>query len=201
MRLFTQLSSLVFLFLSFTMQAQDPYTLTVESSESTVTTGTTYRFYVEMSNPTDRVSAVFGHDVLPLTISAPAGVFNSEYNSSWSASGLNPIFLPIFPDMAADSYATIGLNGPASSSGIDNAQNPSLVEDIAQPLSPFFQVDGSTGVEINTVVGAVFYTLNTAPNGLADENMRVLIMQITTSGSISGTLNYQVFPLDAGENA
>ena len=77
MRLFTQLTSLVFLLLSFTMQAQDPYTLTVESSESTVTTGTTYRFYVEMSNPTDQFSAVFGHNDSPLTISAPAGVFNS----------------------------------------------------------------------------------------------------------------------------
>ena len=72
MRLFTQLTSLVFFLLSFTMHAQDPYTLTIESNESTVTTGTTYRFYVEMLNSTDRVSAIFGHDVLPLTISAPA---------------------------------------------------------------------------------------------------------------------------------
>ena len=182
-------------------QDTEGYYLTVESNESTVTTGTTYRFYVEMSNPTDRVSAVFGHDVLPLTISAPAGVFNSEYNSSWSASGLNPAFITVFPEMAADSYATIGLDGPAESSGIVGASDPSLVEDTAQPLSPFFEVDGSTSLEINTVVGAAFYTINTAPNGLADENMRVLIMQITTSGSISGTLNYQVFPLDAGENA
>ena len=150
MRLFTQLTSLVFLLLSFTMQAQDPYTLTVESSESTVTTGTTYRFYVEMVHPTDQFSAVFGHNDSPLTISAPAGVFNSEYNSSWSASGLNPTFLPLFPDMAADSYATIGLDGPASSSGVNEAADPALVEDTAQPLSPFFEDNGSTSVEINT---------------------------------------------------
>ena len=183
------------------MQAQDPYTLTIESNESTVTTGTTYRFYVELLNSTDRVSAVFGHDVLPLTISAPDGVFNSEYNASWSASGLNPVFLPTFPDMAADSYATIGLDGPASSSGLDDAADPSLVEDTTQPLSPFFEDNGSTSLEINTVVGAAVYALNTSSNGLADENMRVLIMQITTAGILSGTLNYQVFPLDEGANA
>ncbi len=183
------------------MQAQDSYSLIIESNESTVTTGTTYRFYVEMINPTDRVSAVFGHNGLPLTISAPAGVFNSEYNVSWSASGLNPVFFPAFPDMAADSYITVGLDGPASSSGLEGTADPSLVEDVAQPLSPFFVDNGSTSLEINTVVGAAVYVLNTASNGLADENMRVLIMQITTEGSLSGTLNYQIFPLGIGTDA
>ncbi len=182
-------------------QDAEGYYLTVESNESTVTSGTTYRFYVEMFHPTDQFSAVFGHNDSPLTISAPAGVFNSEYNSSWSASGLNPIFLPVFPDMAADSYATIGLNGPASSSGNDGAADPSLVEDTAQPFSPFFEVNGSTILEINTVVGCSYYVLNTASNGLPDENMRVLIMQITTEGSLSGTLNYQIFPFGIGADA
>jgi hypothetical protein len=103
--------------------------------------------------------------------------------------------------MTADSYATIGLEGPAGSSGLDGAADPSLVEDVAQPLSPFFVDNGSTTLEINTVVGSAVYVLNTASNGLADENMRVLIMQITTAGSLSGTLNYQIFPLGIGADA
>ena len=183
------------------MQAQDSYSLIIESNESTVTTGTTYRFYVEMVHSTDMFSAVFGHNDSPLTISAPAGVFNSEYNASWSASGLNPSFLPMFPDMAADSFATIGLDGPASSSGDDGAADPSLVEDTAQPLSPFFEDNGSTSIEINTVVGCSYYVLNTASNNLAGDDLRVLIMQVTTSGSLSGTVNYQVFPLGVGADA
>ncbi|MGY8918535.1 MAG: hypothetical protein ACKVJ6_09690, partial [Flavobacteriales bacterium] len=201
MRLFTQLTTLVFFLLSFSMHAQDSYNLTIESNESTVTTGTTYRFYVDMLDPTDRVSAVFGHNLLPLTISAPDGVFNTVYNGSWSASGLNAAFLTTFPEMTADSYATIGLEGPAGSSGLDGAADPSLVEDVAQPLSPFFVDNGSTTLEINTVVGSAVYILNTASNGLTDENMRVLIMQITTAGSLSGTLNYQIFPLGIGADA
>jgi len=201
MRLFTQLTTLVFFLLSFTIQAQDSYDLTIESNESTVTAGTTYRFYVEMDNPTDRISAVFGHNLLPLTISAPAGVFNSAFNASWSASGINELFLPSFPDMAADSYATIGLEGPAGSSGIDGSADPSLVQDTSQPLAPFFTDNESANVEINTVVGAAVYLLNTATNGLPGDDLRVLIMQITTTGSLSGTLNYQVFPLDDGANA
>ena len=201
MRLFTQLTTLVFFLLSFSMHAQDSYNLTIESNESTVTTGTTYRFYVGMLDPTDRVSAVFGHNLSPLTINAPAGVFNSEFNASWSASGLNPVFLTTFPEMTADSYATIGLEGPAGSSGLDGAADPSLVEDVAQPLSPFFVDNGSTTLEINTVVGSAVYVLNTASNGLADDNLKVLIMQITTAGSLSGTLNYQIFPLGIGADA
>jgi uncharacterized protein (TIGR02145 family) len=43
--------------------------------------------------------------------------------------------------------------------------------------------------------------LNTAGNGLPDENLQVLILQVTTSGGVSGTLNYQVYPLGVGANA
>ena len=109
MRLFTQLTTLVILFLSFSMNAQDSYTMTIESSEPVATPGTTYRFYANMLDATDRFSAVYGHNLSPITISAPAGVFNSSFNSSWSASGINPAFLGFFPDMADDTYATIGL--------------------------------------------------------------------------------------------
>ena len=45
----------------------------------------------------------------------------------------------------------------------------------------------------NTVTGASWYILNTASNGLATTT--VTKAQVTTSGSISGQLNYQVFPL------
>ena len=40
--------------------------------------------------------------------------------------------------------------------------------------------------------------LNTADNALPDADLRVLVMQITTPGSVSGTLNYQIFPLGVG---
>ena len=43
----------------------------------------------------------------------PDGAFNSSFNASWSASGINPAFLGFFPEMADDTYATIGLDGPA----------------------------------------------------------------------------------------
>ena len=135
MRLFTQLTTLTFLFLSFSIQAQDSYSLTIESSTPVVAPGTTYRFYVEMIDPTDRMSAVFGNNESNLIINTPEGAFTSDFNSSWSASGINPAFLSFFPEMADDTYATIGLEGPASDSGFSGAADPSIVEDVAEPSS------------------------------------------------------------------
>jgi hypothetical protein len=200
MRLFKHLLlSVCFFFGSITFGLSQ-YTLTVESSVPAVAPGTVYRFYVDMVDPTDRMSAVFGNNVDTLTLSAPDGVFNTSYNGSWNASGINAAFLALFPIIADDTYATIGLEGPASESGIPNASDPSLVDDGAQPFAPFFTTDGATLLEVNTLIGASYYVLNTAENGLPDANLRVLIMQVTTTGAISGTLNYQVFPLGVGEN-
>ena len=159
---------------------------------------TTYRFYVNMADATDQFSAVFGNNETPLDISVPDGAFSSSFNASWSAAGINPAFLPFFPDMADDTYATIGLTGPAASSGVADAADPSLVEDADQAISPFFTIDGSTQLLSNTLTGSSYYVLNTAGNSYPDADLRVLVMQITTTGSVSGTMNYQVFPLGVG---
>jgi hypothetical protein len=176
------------------------YTLTVESSTPVVAPGTVYRIYADMIDATDRMSAVFGNNNDILQLSAPDGVFNTTYNASWSASGIASAFLPMFPEMADDTYATIGLDGPASESSISNSADPSLVEDSSQPIIPFFTIDGETTLLSNTLTGSSYYILSTADNGLPDANLRVLIMQVTTTGAISGTINFQVFPLGVGAN-
>ena len=122
-------SLLAVLVCAFSFFGNSQYTLTVESSApaGAATPGSVYRFYVDMQDATDRMSAVFGNDQANLIVNAPGGVFNSAFNSGWSAAGINPLFLPAFPDLADDSYATIGLEGPASS--VPGAADPSLVED------------------------------------------------------------------------
>ena len=176
------------------------YSLTVESAPAVGAGGTVYRFYVQMQDATDRMSAVFGNNEASLLINTPAGVFNSAFNSSWNASGINPAFLPVFPDLADDTYATIGLAGPASTSGIVGAADPSIVEDATQAITPYFLTDGATNLTSTTLTGSSWYVLNTATNGLPDANLRVLILQVTTAGDISGQINFQVFPLGVGEN-
>ena len=171
------------------------YSLTVEASIPTATAGTTYRFYVNMINPTDHMSAVFGNNESSLIINTPDGAFNAATNAGWNAAGINPAFLTVFPEMADDTYATIGLDGPASTSGISGASDPSIVEDVAQQITPYFLTNGSTGLLSSTTIGASWYVLNDVANGLPDSDMRVFVLQVTTAGSISGTINYQVFPL------
>ena len=121
------------------------YSLVVESAPAAGVAGATrYRLKVRMASAQDQMSAVFGLQGTPLQINAPLGVFNSTFNASWNASGVNPAFFGFVPDLADDSYATIGLEGPASTSGIADAADPSLAEDTNQPLSPFFLNNGTT---------------------------------------------------------
>jgi hypothetical protein len=123
-----------------------------------------------MADPSDKFSAVFGNDQNNLIINTPSDIFNSSFNSSWSASGVNPAFLPMFPEMAEDSYATIGLTGPATGSNSD----PSLVEDptLSPTISNYFST-GGTGLNVNTLTGGSWYVLNTAANALPDANQHV----------------------------
>ena len=71
------------------------------------------------------------------------------------------------------------------------AADPSIVGEGV--ITPFFQNDESPALEVNDLVGGSWFVLSDASNGLPDEDLRVLIMQVTTTGSISGKLNYQVF--------
>ena len=172
--------------------------MTVEAMPATQEGLTAYRFFINMLDATDRMSAVYGNNEASLEVNAPAGVFNSTFNASWNASGINPAFVSVFPELVDDTYATIGLDGPAASSGLADAADPSVVEDNNQPITPFFLDVNATTLLSNTVTGSSWYILNTASNGLPDADMRVLIMQVTTAGNVSGQMNVQVFPFGDG---
>ena len=176
------------------------YTLTVDTATAVdPALGTTYRFYVNLEDATDGISAVYGNNQATLAVDAPDGVFNSAANASWNASGINPAFLPVFPELAADTYATIGLEGPASQSGIASAADPSIVEDGGQTITQFFLNDGETSMLSNTQIGASWYVLNTAGNAYPQNgDLSILIMQVTSTGPVTGQIPYQVFPLGNG---
>ena len=139
--------------------------MTVEAMPSTQEGLTAYRFYINMLDATDRMSAVYGNNEASLEVNAPAGVFNSTFNASWNASGINPAFVPVFPELVDDTYATIGLDGPAASSELADAADPSVVEDNNQLITPFFLDPNATTLLSNTVTGSSWYILNTASNG------------------------------------
>ena len=145
----------------------------------------------------DRVSSVFGTDVHPFELAAPAGVFNSPFNAGWSASGMNPNFFKLMPEIQDDSFATIGLRTGARISGISGAEDPTMVQDPGAPWAEFFTEDGAQRLLVNTHTGGAYFVLRTAANG-APVNGEVLLMQVTTAGGFNGALNIQVFPESEG---
>ena len=176
------------------------YELTVVAADSTsYDLGIAYRLYVEADNPTDKLLHVFGNEEKPLVISTPEGIFNSALNSSWNASGINPVFLDIFPDLVFDSFATIGLDGPAHTQS--GAENPSLGGDpnAVNSVIEYFQL-GGTEFEVSTLPGATWYVTDSSSNALPDSESRWLIAQVTTPGIISGKVNVEI-SIDLGGGA
>ena len=172
--------------------SESPYALEVTAVPAHQAGLTKYLISVKLPEG-DRVSSVYGTDVHPLTIHAPKGVFNSPYNGSWSASGMNPKFFEIMPDMADDTYATIGLSTAAKMSGVEGAEDPTMVQDPGSPWDVFFSESGETDLNISTHTGGAYFVLRTAANG-AGQNGRVSLMQVTTEGGLSGAINLQLFP-------
>ena len=138
-------------------------------------------------NADDFLSSVYGNDTDPASIATDSGFYNDTFGST-VASGINPAFFALVPSLAADSWITIGID--SQNTGDEVAI--STVEDTAQPFVAAFQagsaIDGQN-IELNTQTGGAWYVLNGTPNGIPDANGRVLIMQLTTSAGLSGTLS------------
>ena len=176
--------------------SSDRYALVVKKARALQEGLFTYTVCLQLPKG-DRVSSVFGTDMHPFELSAPAGVFNSPFNAGWSASGINPNFFKLMPEIQDDSFATIGLRTGARISGLQGAEDPTMVQDPGAPWAEFFTEEGAQTLRVNTHTGGAYFVLRTAANG-APVNGEVLLMQVTTSGGFSGALNIQVFPESEG---
>lgn len=154
---------------------------------------TTYRFYATVLSPNDFVSAVYGNDTDTLIMSAENGWYQDEYGSH-VAQAIDPAFFATFPTLEFDSWVTIGLTGPT-------AAGENLVNTVGQGGSSGWvaQFEGGADIVMNNAVGGSWFILNGGSNGVAGEDLRVLIAQMTTSGGMNGQLNVQIF--ESGDNA
>ena len=200
----------------FSANAQTDYTLTVEAFTTHTTpyanfaTGvpdnlngmTTYRFYVNMLNSNDFLSSVFGNDLYPVAINTSNGSFyNHPFATGSDVGGIGAAFLGFIPAIAYDSFVTIGLTTAA----VAPQANPNLVESASQPWKPHFTAgtpQSGTNVLINDNTGGAWFVLNGSVNGYPSGSpLRVLVLQLTTAGTPSGTLNVQIFPQSVGANS
>ena len=193
-------------------QVENGFSLEVESFP--VTNGSfspyavyTHKIYITARDSSDKLVAVFGNNEMPLVITAPEGIFNSVYANSWN--GANSYFTCEWnffgcdAELVIDSYATIGLdNSPYFP--VPGGMHPSLVQDpsLNPGVAQFFSNYSMqlTELNVNTLTGASWSVSPTATNASPDANGRWLIMQLTSTGPISGMLNVHLFPMGVSED-
>ena len=144
---------------------------------------TTYRVYAVLTNETDEVSAVYGDAASPLSLTSVEGFYQSDFGAStgWN---INPAFFGFSAEAEYDSWITLGVSnvtevtGQPNSIGIDDAVDA-------------FEAGGD--FVVNSPNGGSWFTLFGDTQAQAGADFKVLIAQLTTSGSFTGLFNVQVF--------
>ena len=155
---------------------------------------TTYQVLLHTEHETDFVTSVYGNANDPLDVSTTTSFFQHALGGPTPES-VNPLLLPVYPNLAYDSWITIGLDGPANAAAGESAA--ATVQSPGQPwVTAFDPGAGAPGgnIVMDDAVGGVWYILNGDANGMPAADGTVLLGQFTTDGEMSGMVNVQVFP-------
>jgi len=153
---------------------------------------TTWRMYLHMLDEDDYLSACTGSDAHPFILestSTPSWYQHPEASETF-ATGINSAFFTAFPDLEYDSWFTIGVEDSSVDMDILSLADPTY--------DAFAAFEAGENIYSNTPVGngwATLYPGLGAENpGFAGEDLRLLIGQITTAGTLSGSIYVQIFP-------
>ncbi len=163
-------------------------------SDEDLTGFNTYRLYVTTSESTDQISAIYGNIDEPSLLTSTGSIFQSHPIGNITSDGINPEVWDLFPSNEFDSYVTIGLEFPANTA--EGEGSISILESSTMPWTEAFEpgdASWSNGFALNDITGGSWYTLPNFNNGIAGDDLRVLIAQITTDGVLSGNLHAQIF--------
>lgn len=183
---------------SFSVFAQGPdeYWIGLEEyavhTEGELAGMTTWRMYLHMLDVNDYLSACTGSDVNPWILestSTPAWYQHPSASETF-ATAINPAFFTAFPNLEFDSWLTIGAENSNSSIEILALADPTY--------DAFAAFEAGENVYSDTPVGNGWATLypglGAESSGFAGVDLEVLIGQITTAGTLSGTIYVQIFP-------
>ena len=151
------------------------------------------RLYVTMANADDFMSSVSGDAVNPTYVNTTTDFYNAALGAA-TPNGITSILFPVYPDLSFDSWVTIGLEGVPNAAAGEAAV--ATVQSTDNPWStnfePGFGAAGSN-IAIDDPIGGAWYALNGDANGVAGDDLKVLVGQFTTTGDLSGQLYCQVF--------
>ena len=144
----------------------------------------TYRVYLDVANSDDQVTSFTGNDEFALALNTTTSLSKCIW---WSyANDITDGAIALVPELAYDSYVTIGLTSEPEGQGGSVESIPGTWMDTFESGQSFTIDDG---------VGSRWYIVPpTAVNGLGGDDQRVLVAQLTTDGDISGQFRTQVFP-------
>ena len=145
---------------------------------------TTYRVYANTTNANDFVSAVFGDSQNPLTIASTGAIHQDPLGSNF-AHTVNANIFGFLPALQYDSWVSIGISPTA---GV----TPSTLNSVGldAPLGTFAAGDD---LVVNSSNGGSWFLLYPNLEGYAGADLKVLLAQITTNGTVYGFMNLQVF--------
>ena len=153
---------------------------------------TTWRMYLHMLDEDDYLSACTGSDSHPFILESTSNPawYQHPSASETFATGINTAFFTAFPDLEYDSWFTIGVEDSSSDMDILSLADPTY--------DAFAAFEAGENIYSDTPVGngwATLYPGLGAENpGFAGEDLRLLIGQITTAGTLSGSIYVQIFP-------
>jgi hypothetical protein len=148
--------------------------------------GTTYRVYVNFDAVDDELIAIYGTvgeaQNAPLSVLTTTTFYQEPTASVNYAQDLNPAFFGFFPNLAYDSWFTIGSEDNSGTGGLS-----------AVGMEPY--LDGfntANGFTVDTFTGASWFVIpGVSADAIAGDDNRVLVAQLTTDGIITVVLNAQ----------
>ena len=151
----------------------------VVSSDPLGTGETTYRIYANFSSNDVEVTAMYGTDTEPWILDGDAPFYQDALGGDYGGS-INPLFFASFPTLEYDTWWTIGAQ-PGDADGLNSAFDPALTS--------FADWNSGGDFVVNTFIGGSIFVVPGA-NGQGNPiNGRVLLGQVTTSGTTNATIN------------
>ena len=172
--------------------SMEGYGIEVEEAVSGIDGAMTYQVFVTTPTSTDVVNAILGNELNPIVLASSSEIYQ---NASGSALPSPASMFAFFPMLEFDSFVTLGEETPA-----DAMEFPPTSDGNDPAWVTSFENGGN--IEITDAVGSGWY-MNAdvmGQYGVAGDDNRVMVAQLTTPGSIHGQLYVQIFPegLSAG---
>jgi len=160
----------------------------------------TTHVYATTENSDDFVSSISGDATNPTFVNTSTSFYHAALGAG-VPNGINSLLFPVYPDLAYDSWVTIGLSGTPNA--LAGEANVSTVQSTNNPWFTNFDPGGGLpggNIAIDDEIGGAWYALNGDANGVAGDDLKVLIGQFTSTGDLDGQFYIQFFINGDGSN-